>query len=63
MDLELLEALALVLLPGPAHREAIASPAAEHRVAWPVPLRGKNVVVEAVGAGLRQPRSTMPTTW
>ncbi|HEX3763280.1 MAG TPA: hypothetical protein VHW23_31515, partial [Kofleriaceae bacterium] len=40
----------------PAHREAIASPAAEHRVAWPAPLRGKNVVVEAVGAGLRKAR-------
>jgi hypothetical protein len=38
----------------PAHREAIASPAAEHRVAWPAPLRDKNVVVEAVGAGLRK---------
>lgn len=40
----------------PAHREAIASPAAEHRVAWPAPLRGKNAVVEAVGAGLRKAR-------
>ena len=40
----------------PAHREAIADPAAEHRVGWPAPLRGKNVVVEAVGAGLRKAR-------
>ncbi|HEX3481855.1 MAG TPA: hypothetical protein VHT91_42875 [Kofleriaceae bacterium] len=40
----------------PAHREAIADPPAEHRVAWPAPLRGKNVVVEAVGAGLRKAR-------
>jgi hypothetical protein len=38
----------------PAHREAIADPPTEHRVAWPAPLRGKNVVVEAVGAGLRK---------
>ncbi|HMG20724.1 MAG TPA: hypothetical protein VK607_05380, partial [Kofleriaceae bacterium] len=38
----------------PGHREAIANPAAEHRVAWPAALRGKNVVVEAVGAGLRK---------
>src|SRR5262249_5258609 len=28
----------------------------EHRVAWPAALRGKNVVVEAVGAGLRKAR-------
>jgi hypothetical protein len=38
----------------PGHREAITAPAAEHRVAWPTALRGKNVVVEAVGAGLRR---------
>ena len=38
----------------PGHREAITSPPPELRVAWPAPLRGKNVVVEAVGAGLRR---------
>jgi hypothetical protein len=38
----------------PGHREALTSPAPEHRVAWPVHLRGKNVVVEAVGAGMRK---------
>jgi hypothetical protein len=38
----------------PGHREPVVRPAAEHRVAWPAPLRGKNVVVEAVGAGLRR---------
>jgi len=37
----------------PGHREALARPAPEARVAWPAPLRGKNVVVEAVGAGRR----------
>jgi hypothetical protein len=41
----------------PAHREAITGPPAEHRVAWPAPLRGKNVVVEAVGAGLRKAKT------
>ena len=40
----------------PGHREAIADPAAEHRIAWPAALRGKNVVVEAVGAGIRKAR-------
>ena len=40
----------------PGHREAIASPAPELRVAWPSQLRGKNVVVEALGAGLRRAR-------
>jgi hypothetical protein len=40
----------------PAHREAITGPAPEHRIAWPRPLRGKNAVVEAVGAGLRKAR-------
>jgi hypothetical protein len=38
----------------PGHRETIASPGPEHRVAWPAQLRGKNVVVEAVGAGIRK---------
>ena len=38
----------------PGHREAIAGPPPEHRVAWPAHLRGKNVVVEAVGAGIRK---------
>lgn len=40
----------------PGHREVLASPTPEHRVAWPARLRGKNVVVEAVGAGLRKAR-------
>lgn len=38
----------------PGHREALAITAPEHRVAWPAALRGKNVVVEAVGAGMRK---------
>ena len=38
----------------PGHREQLASPPPELRVAWPAPLRGKNVVVEAVGAGQRK---------
>ncbi|HSD90428.1 MAG TPA: hypothetical protein VLB44_23030 [Kofleriaceae bacterium] len=38
----------------PGHRELMTSPPAEHRVAWPAQLRGKNVVVEAVGAGQRK---------
>jgi len=38
----------------PGHTEAITKPAAEQRVPWPTELRGKNVVVEAVGAGLRK---------
>jgi len=38
----------------PGHREHVAQPAAEQRVPWPAQLRGKNVVVEAVGAGLRK---------
>ena len=37
----------------PGHREALAGPPPEARVAWPAQLRGKNVVVEAVGAGRR----------
>lgn len=40
----------------PGHREVLARPAPEHRVAWPAHLRGKNVVVEAVGAGMRKAR-------
>jgi hypothetical protein len=40
----------------PGHRETLAGPPPEHRVAWPVSLRGKNVVVEAVGAGMRKAR-------
>jgi hypothetical protein len=38
----------------PGHREQVANPPVEHRVAWPAALRGKNVVVEAVGAGQRK---------
>jgi hypothetical protein len=38
----------------PGHREVLTSPPAEHRIAWPAHLRGKNVVVEAVGAGQRK---------
>ncbi|MFN0247471.1 MAG: hypothetical protein ACKV2T_11345 [Kofleriaceae bacterium] len=38
----------------PGSRETIATPAPKHRVAWPEALRGKNVVVEAVGAGQRK---------
>jgi hypothetical protein len=38
----------------PGHRERVTAPSAEHRVPWPAQLRGKNVVVEAVGAGLRK---------
>jgi hypothetical protein len=37
----------------PGHREVIDAPV-ETRVAWPQALRGKNVVVEAVGAGQRK---------
>lgn len=40
----------------PGHREAVANPAPEHRIGWPAYLRGKNVVVEAVGAGIRKAR-------
>ncbi|HZJ64584.1 MAG TPA: hypothetical protein VFD36_13795, partial [Kofleriaceae bacterium] len=40
----------------PGHRELLAHPGAEHRVAWPAHLRAKNVVVEAVGAGVRKAR-------
>jgi hypothetical protein len=38
----------------PGHREQLSQPPVEHRIAWPAALRGKNVVVEAVGAGQRQ---------
>ena len=38
----------------PGHRESLANLPTEHRVAWPARLRGKNVVVEAVGAGQRK---------
>ncbi len=38
----------------PGHREQLADLAPESRVAWPAQLRGRNVVVEAVGAGLRK---------
>jgi hypothetical protein len=38
----------------PGHREMLAAPAPDARVAWPAHLRGKNVVVEAVSAGLRK---------
>lgn len=37
----------------PGHREILEQPL-EQRVAWPAALRGKNVVVEAVGAGQRK---------
>jgi len=40
----------------PGHREPLVNPTPEQRVAWPAPLRGKNVVVEAVGAGMRKAR-------
>jgi hypothetical protein len=38
----------------PGHREVLADPPPERRVPWPAALRGKNVVVEAVGAGQRR---------
>ena len=38
----------------PGHRELLADLAPEQRVAWPAALRGKNVVVEGVGAGMRK---------
>ncbi len=38
----------------PGHRETLTELPAEHRFAWPAELRGKNVVVEAVGAGQRK---------
>jgi hypothetical protein len=38
----------------PGHREAVVDPAPEHHVAWPAAMRGRNVVVEAVGAGVRK---------
>lgn len=38
----------------PGHRELLDKPPTEHRLPWPAALRGKNVVVEAVGAGQRK---------
>jgi hypothetical protein len=38
----------------PGHRLQLGELPAEHREPWPAPLRGKNVVVEAVGAGQRK---------
>jgi len=38
----------------PGHREQLANLPAEQRIPWPAALRGKNVVVEAVGAGMRK---------
>ncbi|HEY5943838.1 MAG TPA: hypothetical protein VIV40_00025, partial [Kofleriaceae bacterium] len=40
----------------PGHREYLTNPPPEHRIAWPPALRGKNIVVEAVGAGQRKAR-------
>lgn len=40
----------------PGHREQLANPPAELRLPWPPALRGKNVVIEAVGAGQRKAR-------
>src|SRR4029079_11819262 len=39
------------------HRETLAISAPEMRIAWPAHLRGKNVVVEAVGAGMRKAKT------
>jgi hypothetical protein len=38
----------------PGHREQVSEPPPEHKLPWPAALRGKNVVVEAVGAGQRK---------
>ncbi len=38
----------------PGHREQLGELPPEHRIPWPGALRGKNVVVEAVGAGQRK---------
>lgn len=38
----------------PGHRELLDKPSVEQRLPWPAALRGKNVVVEAVGAGQRK---------
>jgi hypothetical protein len=38
----------------PGHREQLTQLPPELRVAWPAALRGKNVVVEAVGVGMRK---------
>ena len=48
-------------------RRSSSEPPPEHRVAWPAQLRGKNVVVEAVGAGMRKAKvhyaNDLATTW
>jgi hypothetical protein len=38
----------------PGHRLRFTELPGEHREPWPAPLRGKNVVVEAVGVGMRK---------
>ncbi|HUS29433.1 MAG TPA: hypothetical protein VMZ53_13030 [Kofleriaceae bacterium] len=38
----------------PGYRETLTGIPVEHRVPWPAALRGKNVVVEAVGVGQRK---------
>jgi len=38
----------------PGHREQLTQLPPELRIPWPAALRGKNVVVEAVGAGQRK---------
>jgi hypothetical protein len=38
----------------PGHREQLDQPPTEQRMPWPAQLRGKNVVVEAIGAGQRK---------
>ena len=38
----------------PGSRETLTNLGPEHRIPWPSALRGKNVVVEAVGAGQRK---------
>jgi hypothetical protein len=38
----------------PGHREPLFDPPAQYRIAWPDRLRDRNVVIEAVGAGLRK---------
>jgi hypothetical protein len=38
----------------PGHREHVVRPPTELRMSWPAVMRGKNVVVEAVGAGQRK---------
>jgi hypothetical protein len=41
----------------PGHREPLVRPAPQARISWPAALRGKNVVVEAVGAGMRKAKA------